>query len=351
MKSQNSVSHYNGFDVLRLVAAIMVLFGHAYPITGNVSPGFFGNSIQTIGVKIFFIISGYLITKSWLSDPHPGSFFKKRFLRIYPGLAANIIFVSLILAPWLTKLPIGKYFESPGLQMYFWNLLFFPIYNLPGVFGDNIYPTAVNGSLWSLPVEILMYLLVPFLIQRGTGGSRVIFFLATIIMVFTSIWHVRMHASPTPLVIYGTGIPSVLEVSIYFLIGALYTFVNKELLANKWTGIALLAFFAYAINEYVLGEIVLLLMLPYCVLSFGLSNFPLAHRIMGRVDLSYGIYLYGFPIQQMLMSRSGKMSALENFGYALPITALLALGSWFLIEQPALRAKNSRLLNKLTPPK
>ena len=350
MKSQNS-SYYNGFDILRLVAAIMVLFGHAYPLTGNASPGFFGNSIQTIGVKIFFIISGYLITKSWLSDPHPGSFLKKRFLRIYPGFAANIIIVSVILAPCLTTLSIGEYFGSPGLQTYFRNLLFFPIYNLPGVFADNVYPTAVNGSLWSLPVEILMYLLAPILIQRGTGGSRMIFFLATIVMIFTSIWYVRMHASTTPLVIYGTGIPSALEVSIYFLIGALYTFINKELLTSKCTGIVLIVFFAYAINEYVLGEVILLLILPYCVLSFGLSNFPLAHRIMGRVDLSYGIYLYGFPIQQVLMSRFGKMSALENFWYSLPVTALFALGSWFLIEQPALRAKNIRLFSKLTPSK
>jgi peptidoglycan/LPS O-acetylase OafA/YrhL len=86
-------------------------------------------------------------------------------------------------------------------------------------------------------------------------------------------------------------------------------------------------------------------------LSFGLSNFPLAHRIMGRVDLSYGIYLYGFPIQQVLMSRFGKMSALENFWCSLPVTALFALGSWFLIEQPALRAKNIRLFSKLKPSK
>src|ERR1700752_3329146 len=83
-----------GFDLLRLIGALLVLYGHAFPLAGQPAPGFLGNHIQTVGVKIFFVISGYLITKSWLNDPSLPRFAKKRFLRIFPGLAANVAFVA-----------------------------------------------------------------------------------------------------------------------------------------------------------------------------------------------------------------------------------------------------------------
>ncbi len=80
-----------GFDALRLVAASMVIFGHSYPLTGHVASfGLLANGVHAIGVKIFFVISGYLITRSWQSDPHLGRFWLKRALRIDAGLAHHL---------------------------------------------------------------------------------------------------------------------------------------------------------------------------------------------------------------------------------------------------------------------
>jgi peptidoglycan/LPS O-acetylase OafA/YrhL len=341
--SNHANKHDNGFDLLRLLGAILVIYGHSFPLTGGLAPGFMGNPISTIGVKIFFVISGYLIGKSWMSDPHLLRFTAKRSLRILPGFAANIIVVALVLGPLITTLGPSDYFNSTGLPQYFRNLLFYPIYSLPGVFVNNIYPNAVNGSLWSLPVEILMYFTVPIFLARRHSDNGALILIGTALSIAFGVWFVRIHPLQAPVAYYGTSISSILDVACYFQIGALYNFFEKNTLSRKWTSIGILIFLAFAVNDYIMGEIALLLLLPYCVLSFGSADFSIVKRLLGRADISYGMYLYGFPVQQLLVSKFEGMSALRNFAFSLPITALLALASWYLIESPALRFKTQSL--------
>lgn len=109
----------NGFDVLRLIAAALVIWGHAYPLTGHVAPGLFGNGVHTLGVKIFFVISGFLITGSWMSDPHVARYARKRALRIMPGLVAICVLTAIALGPAVTSLPLAGYFRSRETWLYF----------------------------------------------------------------------------------------------------------------------------------------------------------------------------------------------------------------------------------------
>src|SRR5258708_22620705 len=85
----------NNFDLLRLIGAVLVIYGHAYPLTGSVSPGFAGNGIATVGVKIFFVISGYLGALSWVRDGNLARFFFRRCLRIFHSLIAVATIASL----------------------------------------------------------------------------------------------------------------------------------------------------------------------------------------------------------------------------------------------------------------
>jgi len=342
-----AIRHDNGFDILRLLGAVFVLFGHAYPLAGQpASPGFLGNHIQTIGVKIFFVISGYLITKSWLSEPKVSRFVQKRFLRIFPGLAANVVFVSCVLAASVTALGAAEYFGSHGLLRYFRNILFYPVYDLPGVFASNIYPVAVNGSLWSLPVEVLMYVTVPILFLNGRRNSLLFAAIVTALFCAVGLEYVRIQPSGEPTVIYGTNLISAADVACYFQIGALYTFVDQRFLKRPILALATLFICARAVNHYVLGEIVLMLLLPYCVISLGSIRSSLIARGLKGVDLSYGLYLYGFPVQQLLMHKMTDLAPVTQFLYALPITLALAACSWFLIERPALKLKSIRLGSK-----
>ena len=166
--SQAPLTHReNNFDSVRLIAAAAVIYGHAHPLTQTPDRVFWGNSVESFAVKVFFVISGFLITASWLSDPSPFRYFAKRALRIFPALAVVVAVSALVLGPLVTTLPLSSYFASPQVPAYFSNIALRPVYYLPGVFDRLPYPGAVNGSLWSLPAEFAMYLLLPLLCVLG----------------------------------------------------------------------------------------------------------------------------------------------------------------------------------------
>ena len=212
----------NGFDVLRVFAATLVIFGHAFPLTKAVSPGLMGNGVQTIGVKIFFIISGFLITSSWRKDPHVVRYALRRILRIIPGLFVVTALCALVLGLAFTELPWRQYLASGGVWRYFRNVLLYPVYDLPGVFAANPYPVAVNGSLWSLPVEVAMYVVTPILIGFDRSREKLFLPLFVAFTLVGGLYFVRIAPPAAPIVVYGTNIVSLLDVAVYFYLGAVF---------------------------------------------------------------------------------------------------------------------------------
>lgn len=143
----------NLFDALRIIAAAMVIIGHAWPLSGlSGVPTFAGMKIRHVGVYIFFVISGYLLARSWNRDPRPLAFIVRRALRIFPALFAVILLTILVVGPLLTVQPPGGYWGQRSFWNYFMNFLLLAEYELPGVFVNNPTP-PVNGSLWSLGPE------------------------------------------------------------------------------------------------------------------------------------------------------------------------------------------------------
>lgn len=333
-----------GFDLVRLLAAGMVIYGHSFSLAAEAPPGWFGNGIATIGVKVFFVISGFLVTRSWMSDPTPMRFARRRALRIMPGLAVLILVTVVLLGPAFTTLGLAEYVAHPGTRLHLWNIALYPVYSLPGVFAANPYPAAVNGSLWSLPAEILMYLVTPLILGRVIGRGAVALLLATAIIVGSGLFYVRIAPPAVTPVFYGSSIVSVLDAAPYFLLGAVYGFFGLERYARPVLSTALLAAAAWGIqemgarvNSYVWAECVLMLLLPFCVVSVGCQHIGRLDRVLGRTDLSYGLYLYGFPIQQMALALlGGGIGGLGTFAVALPFTIVCAALSWHLVERPAL---------------
>lgn len=255
----------NGFDVLRLIAAAMVIWGHAYPITGHVSPGAFSNGVQTIGVKIFFVISGFLITGSWISDPDPARYARKRALRIMPGLIVICVLTVFGLGAATTSLPLADYFGARETWRYFWNVALNPQYGLPGVFHDTIYGPAVNGSLWSLPVEVAMYVGVPLIVARNAAVGRATLPAAAAILLAASIVIVRLAPPDAPqTVFWGTSLRSALDVSYYFLAGAVIRVYRSDAPTSVFAASALLLI-SSLFTHPVVSEIALALTLPYAV--------------------------------------------------------------------------------------
>ena len=145
----------NNLDALRLVGALAVIFGHAYHIVGRPfeNPVVAGYPVQTLGVIIFFSISGYLITASWSRTRNPVSYLAARSLRIFPALVVVVLVCMFVIGPVVSVLPNSQYFDAPNFWSYLGNIILRPQYELPGVWGDHPYPNAVNGSLWTLPAE------------------------------------------------------------------------------------------------------------------------------------------------------------------------------------------------------
>lgn len=261
------------FDWLRLGGALAVLIGHSFVLLGRPAP--FGIDWHVYGVLLFFLVSGYLIAGSWRADPRFLRFAEKRARRIMPGLVAVVLLTALLLGPLLTTSP--DYW--PGALRYIWrNVLLLPLHALPGVFEGNPQP-AVNGSLWTLPVEVFCYVLTPLLVFAGRWACLAA---AAALLAF-----------PLTGEIAGFGLSGASSVIPWFLIGA-----------------ALKLFDVPAPDLRVPA-------LP--------------------ADLSYGLYLTAFPAQQTLIALQPGVAPGTLALATLAVCAPLAWLSWTFVERPLIR--------------
>lgn len=338
----------NGFDLLRLVAAALVIYGHSFPLTRTSPPGYLGSAIQTIAVKIFFVISGFLITQSWISDPNILRYAQRRALRIFPALILICLVTVLLLGPILTSFTSAQYFTSGQTWRYLYNIFLYPTYGLPGVFAQNTYPGAVNGSLWTLPVEVAMYVSVPILIGSKPDSARLILPVTAILYIVCGVYYGQIH-HPARTVVYGTNLTDALDVSVYFLIGAVYSFWNLSKFRRPLLSIILLLFPSLFNYDTLIGELCLLFFLPFAVISIGSMHFVFAERVVSKQDLSYGLYLYGFLVQQTLAAIfRNQLGPGLNCLLALMVSGVLAYISWHLVEKRALAYKPIRPRKSLT---
>lgn len=337
----------NNFDALRLVGAVAVIVGHAYHLLGRPAevPAMLGFPISTLGVVIFFSISGYLITASWNRTRNPVSYFSARFLRIFPALIVVVALSVVALGAWFTLVPTSEYFGQDRTWSYFSNIWMRPQYDLPAVFTELPYPNAVNGSLWTLPAEFFCYLLVPVLclwprrLQPLTLGA----FLAV------ALWLASIPAEQS-MVVYGSRLTDAAGMWVFFAAGALLRIASEGRPGFFRTDVAVAAVAAYVAVISIKGSVVPWVAwaaLPYAVLTLGLASTPYVRRAARFGDMSYGMYLWAFPAQQVFVSLFGQQRMAVN----LIVVTLLSLGlayvSWHVIEHPSLALKD-RIVARLS---
>lgn len=335
----------NNYDFIRLVASCLVIIGHAYVLLAVPGiPVVFHVSVSTFAVEVFFALSGYLVVKSWLNDPHLTRFVLKRVLRIVPGLIGVVVISALILGPLVTQYSYGDYFSDPLLRLYFLNIAFYIVHSLPGVFSENIYPNAVNGSLWSLPVEVGMYVLVLITGLVARGCFRAAWLLLTAAsLCLNYVVFVLQSPIADALIVYGTGIKSVLEIGPYFMVGGCVSLFQRRVPFRPLLTLAALALACYLTTTgWALTRIGLIVTITYVVISFGSYATPVL-RDFGRFgDMSYGVYLYGFPVAQCFSLAFGNTIPVEaHIVLTIAVTLVLAFLSWHLIEARALMFKPS----------
>ena len=300
----------NSLDLLRLVAAGLVLFSHQHILIGQPEPSFFG--LQTFGgagVTIFFFLSGALVWSSWARDSNIKRFFARRLLRILPGLWVVVFLTMFLLGPLVTTNSLTSYFFSPETLRYVSTAFLAVRHQLPGVFANNPYPFAVNGSLWTLPLEFFCYFTVCILGSLKVLTSRARISISLLLIVVISIFD--------PLVLSS-------HFNIHF-----------EMIIVFWAFV----FFAFIVPRGT--EQASMLVFSACLVHMALKM-PIGSKLTDRLgDLSYGLYIFAFPVQQLLVQWT--LGAGWSFGALLSITLLITVGlafaSWHLVEKPVLRFK------------
>jgi peptidoglycan/LPS O-acetylase OafA/YrhL len=327
----------DNMTLLRLFAAILVVFGHSYVLAG---PGrifddplyrMVGHSFSHLaGVMMFFTISGLLITLAWQRKPDLRYFLRSRVLRIFPALLVCVTLTALLLGPIVSDELAATYFANREPWMYITgnSSLLNLQWLLPGVFLDNPGSQHVNGSLWTLPVEATLYLTVAGLGAMGVLHRRT--WIANLaVIVLAAIWLYRPISTPGDIELSTVLIA-------FFACGALCCINRRWIPLSGWIllGLAAAAWLGRNLDIYPL-----LLALTIAYATLWLAFVPRLPQL--RVgDLSYGAYLWGFPVQQTLIRGLDLRDPLLIFATALPLTLLIAAASWRFIEQPCLRWKN-----------
>jgi peptidoglycan/LPS O-acetylase OafA/YrhL len=323
----------NNLNLLRLIAALCVIYGHAGAITGGGEPDVFlrlvgYKFIGGVAVDVFFVLSGFLIASSLCSGKGIIYYMISRVLRIFPALLVCVLLTAMVLGPWLTV--SDQYWTEATWNYVLHNGLAWKTeYFLPGVFSD-LHDKAVNGSLWSLPVEVRLYVWALALYCLQLLRHRVLFNLVMIGLFALGIFKPSVYA---PFLIH----PSHLQTVGMFMIGMLCWVNRKSIPLHPLVFCAVLGVVAMAKGTAFFGY-VYMVAVPYTVFCLAfVPGFGWFNRVG---DFSYGAYLYGWPIQQLMMTADRSMSTAENA--VLSCVAALVVGaiSWHMVEAPALRLKH-----------
>ena len=292
---------------MRLAAALLVGVSHTFPLAGQPALTIRGvEDLGALGVSVFFVISGYLVAASYERDPK--TYLIKRILRIEPALIVSLLATVMLLAPF-SAAPAGEYWPAAGLYVLKNALLYPATYELPGVFEANALPHVVNGALWTLRLEFTFYLLLMAIranrwIVLGLGAACLVAW--TAISITHPDWP---NEQWTRVAALGA------RNGFLFFAGAAIWIWRKTI--PLWAGAAGAVAFPFA----------------------GVAVLPIAVMGLARpgklpADLSYGVYIYAFPLQQLL-ALYGQLNVLTAILAVLPFATL----SWFLVERPMMKLK------------
>ena len=330
----------NNFDFLRFLFAALVIFSHSFALcgVGRREPllRLSGGQVYTaeIAVNGFFVISGFLITASWLRCPRWTDYLQKRVLRIYPGFLVVCVLCAFLVGAAGAASP-DAYLHQIRLGAFLRHLVLLDKLTLPPTFPQNFEPNEVNGSLWTIKIEFELYLMTALLGTLRLFQCRALLLaLAAACLLLQTAISLPSISVPLP-----DTLTSHLRFLTYFLAG-MTLFLYRDKISYGGSGAAVaLTVLAIGTWTHALAAVVVLPAV-YLIMAAAFSPRLRLHRFGQRQDISYGLYLYAWPIQQLLVQQ---FDALHHpwslFLTALPLTVLAATLSWHLVEKPCLRFK------------
>ncbi|MFD0987473.1 acyltransferase family protein [Methyloligella solikamskensis] len=337
----------NNFNLIRFLAATVVLLDHSVALAGTGEPRLLVLGPLTIdllvvplgriAVDVFFVVSGFLVTRSVLTRPTVLDFTIARVLRLFPALLVVSFVIAFVLGPLISDRSFSEYFGDLKAWIYapLTGMLVSHSETLPGVFDDVRQQGIVNSPLWTLRYEAICYGILGGLALVGAlMHRRIVYTLAALLAAYL-------------LVTFGTdlrgqmaAIDSLARFGLsFFLGGACYVFADRIRL--NWIWMIGLGVLAAATSQTSIAEFTFHVALAYGVLWVALvPGGPL--RGFNRLgDYSYGLYILCWPIQQTIVTLMPAIAAPALFAISFPITLGVAALSWHLVEHPALQRKEA----------
>ncbi len=332
----------NNFSLLRFIAASLVLISHSYPLSGDTMLDPLARLIGILdlasaSVIAFFVISGFLIMKSATKASSIQDFCAARFLRIWPGLLLIGLISALIIGPLATQLDLASYFSKLGTLGYPMKLMLLNVgAPLPGVFIDNPLPAAINGSLWTIQIEVWLYAIVAGLMLIRVAQKPLLLLIALSAIYAFLIYapDLASHFHPQR----GSFMAKPLIGS--FFLGAIFYVYRYRIPASPTLALSLLALtFSLKSTEFFI--IAFYVAFAYITLYLCVQPGNALSRLTDRADLSYGIYILAFPFQQFAVHLFNLSSPTALTLIVYPVVILLAYASWTFVEKPALTLRHS----------
>jgi peptidoglycan/LPS O-acetylase OafA/YrhL len=333
--------HASGFDYMRLCLALSIVCLHS-SIT---SYGRFADQamfdtpfkpLLRLILPAFFALSGFLVAGSLERSKTLGMFVGLRVIRIYPALAVEVLISAFIIGPLVTSATLTTYFTDPEFSYYLRNVFGDIHFLLPGVFEHNPLPLIVNGQLWTIPFELYCYAVLAGITVLGLKKYRMLgpAFVVLIIVAYVFVTLSRHHGK---FVTYAGALNGALLIATFLAAVSIYLY--RDVL--PWTPAAgmisgVLALISLDFQPY--SDFFAPFPVAYFTVYLGLMN-PSRRALMGA-DYSYGIFLYGFAVQQTVVHFVPAAHFwLVNMLITVPAVVLVAAASWHFVERPAQRLK------------
>lgn len=333
-------NHNNNFGFLRLLFASLVIVSHSAEIldqnrSRELLTQIFGTiSFGELAVDAFFLISGYLILKSYLSSNTSKSYFSKRVVRIYPGFIVASLFCIFILIPVSNEfhLLVNTGFEG-------WQNTIIKLLTLQTPVVENTKYASLNGSMWTIRLEFVCYLCIPLVYLIKGNKLKIYSFLALVMMViflYTQISGKNIWFPYIKLDIHHTS-----RLMFAFLVGGLFYLLRDKIIWNKYLSIFCLVFLIISLNFKDIAEVSLIVLGGYLLFDFALNYKNKFFNSFGtKVDISYGVYLYAWPIQIYLIKYYPQINLYFLMLATFALASTLGYWSWVFVEKPFMRLKN-----------
>ena len=331
----------NNFNLIRLAAAILVILAHC---CGNDDPLFklsSGNLRSgTLGIRIFFFLSGLLVSRSLDQSPSRLNFVWKRILRLYPAAIVAVVLTACVMGPLVTTLDLYAYFRHPLFYQYLRTCLLVRIYyELPGVFEQSPLGPAINPSLWTLSLELKLY--AGLMLAGYIKNKKIYIALIVSLVVLLATAGLYLYSAKSPGMIdfrRHFRLPYC-DLSVLFLLGILSNrFSQHIIISDRWLLLVLPACYLLIAVPFFCrtGSLILL---PPVLLYLATCRHRWIAKLTPRPDLSYGMYIFAFPIEQLEINYLHLSSPVAIFFLDIVLTLPLALGSWYWVESKALKWK------------